>query len=359
MITAVISDCHVHNFRPFGGVKVSGVNERCNHALAAIARAVEIANTAEADRLVVTGDLFDVSDPPPQVIASTIEVFQQFTGDVFLLVGNHDQYSLAEGDHAFGPMHKHRTGNGTWSICAVESPKEIAYNALALPFNPAPVSEWLPAVLADRSAPIVYAHFGIIDAGTPSFLRNSSDAIAADELFALMKKHEIERFVVGNWHEHHRWRLGYKEIIQVGALTPTGFNNLGTRYGRVVLIGEDLKVSVHEVPGPRFHKAKWGAKVPLGELVYVHVDAEPADLVVARAWLKEQREAGKLAGFSLVPNKARANEQARKAAKATAQISAIAAASAAFIQKMPLEEGVSRKKVLARVQKYLGGKNDG
>lgn len=357
---AVISDCHVHNFRPFGGVKVSGINERCNLSLSSIAQAVSIANKAQADLLLVTGDLFDVSDPPPQVIASTIQVLQGFKGDVVLLVGNHDQFSLAEGDHALGPFEGHKTASelaGHFRV--IERAQSIDYHSLGLPFNPEPVHEWLPEALrkADH-ADIVFAHFGIIDDDTEEFLRGAPDAIEADKLFALMKKYEIKLFVVGNWHEHHTWKLGSRQIVQVGALTPTGFGNLGSRYGRVVLIGDDCSVSVQEVQGPRFKKMKWGDKLPYSKAnkLYVHCEAKPKELREARGWFKAHAESRGIAGYNVVPSKEQAQHKARAAAKATSQESAIKSAAAAFVSRMPLAEGVRREKVLAHVNRYLAGR---
>lgn len=357
---AVISDCHVHNFRPFGGVKVSGINERCNMSLASIAQAVAIANEAEAELLVVTGDLFDVSDPTPQIIAATLEVMQEFQGgDVVLLVGNHDQFSLAEGDHALGPFQTHTTRGGQFRV--IERAQTVDWHSVGLPFNPEPVQEWLSSALEKYSgveASIVFGHFGIIDEDTEAFLRGAPDAIEADVLFSIMKKRKIKMFVVGNWHEHRIWKRGERTIVQVGALTPTGFGNLGRNYGRVVLIDNDCSVDVREVNGPRFHKIKWGDKVPRSKKhqLFVHCEAKPNDVRAARAWFKEQAERYGIAGFNVVPSKEQAQARARAAAKATSQESAIKAASAAFVGKMPMPEGVSRERVLAHVLRYLGGR---
>lgn len=354
----VVSDVHMHNFRPFGGVKVSGINERCHMTLVSLSDAVAYLNEHDATDLVITGDLYDVSDPPPQVITATLEVLHQFLGNVHIIPGNHDQFSLSEGDHALGPMHEHGR------IHVVGMASSIMEEMCAIPFNPEPTREWLPDTLKQLRHTghlgVVFAHFGIIDEDTESFLRESPDAIEADTLFGLMEKYDVDTFVVGNWHEHHRWRLGKRQIIQVGALVPTGFNNLGKRYGRLVLIESPQVIATTQIAGPRFVKMTWGQRPKLkgyGESVYVHMEAQPGDLKAAREWLRsEQAQKLGIAGFQIVPNKERAQQQARAAARATSKVDMVKSASAQFVQKMPLEEGVSRERVLSHVQRYLAGR---
>lgn len=360
---AIISDLHIHNFRVFGGVKVSGINYRCHLAIVSLHKAVGIANSAKAKCLVITGDLFDVSDPSPQIVAAVIAELQRFNGDVHVIAGNHDLFSSAEGDHALGPMHSHRTVGGKiycWdqTVAPLWKHDSPLVRSMFVPFRPEPVADWLPKLLKEHSRQVdtLFAHFGIIDDETPKFLRAAPDAYPLGPLTELMKKHNVHRVVVGNWHEHQTWRLGSREVVQVGALIPTGFNNLGYKYGRVVLLEDGAKTRVITVPGPRFTKHVYPdiSFERLSDLpLFYRVEAEPKDLVAARGILKQAKLEGKIADFELLPSKEKAKAQARNAARATSQVAALKDAVSTFVGAMPLDQGVAREKVLARVQGYL------
>jgi DNA repair exonuclease SbcCD nuclease subunit len=354
---AVISDLHVHNFRVFGGARKSGINERCQVVLDAVACAITAAHSEAATQLVVTGDVFDVSDPPPQVQAALIDVLKTFKGDVHLLVGNHDQYSMDTGDHALGPLWGHTTRRDG-AVLVHEEVTRLG-ELLFVPFRPEPVQHWLAKAIAEHEGAVhtVFAHFGVSDERTPSWLQDSPDSISAIRLFKIMKRYGIERFVVGNWHEHQIWRKLGSTIVQVGALVPTGFGNLGLAYGRVVLLSETA-LRVVEVPGPRFLTTTWGVDIEeeiseYGEHVNLHVTAEPSELAVARAWLAEHSERLHIVNSRILPNRESAKQLTHAAAKAASSHDERDKAVAAYVKKMPLAEGVERKKVATHIKRYL------
>ena len=365
MMIATVSDLHIGNFPKFGGAYVSGINARCTATLQSLARAVNAANKHECEHFIVNGDVFDTDTPTPQIEAAVISVLQPFNGDVHLIVGNHDQRSSAEGDHALGPLAGHRTQGG--EILVHEVPGTIG-QVLFAPYTKAAVSEWFPELLRVHTPQFVFAHFGVIDSKTPEFLKHSpADACDWETLCSAMRSAGTRLLCVGNWHNPSSWSAPSTRIEQVGALTPTGFDNPGPSFGRVLIVDTDtVKVSATRVAGPRFVKLVWGPDLLSqiaghGKHVYAHMEAAPEELPAARAWLKGAGAKAGIKDFTLVPSKAAAISQARAAARATVQASTMREALEAYIAKIPMPEGVSRASVSNRVQGYLkaaGGLNE-
>jgi len=372
MRIAAVSDPHVGNFPKFGGAHVSGINERCTASLQSLHRAVHAANKHECEYFVVNGDLFDTDTPTPQVEAAVISALQPFNGDVHLIVGNHDQRSMSEGDHALGPLNAHRTAGGEIVVHEVPGVIEVdGHRILFAPFNQSAVGEWLPQLLAMHKPHTVFAHFGIIDSKTPEFLRHAgADAHDWESLREMMDRAGTRLLCVGNWHDHGSWTSKQSRIEQVGALTPTGFDNLGPTFGRVLLIDTGVdpskQVKAVKISGPRFVKLVWGSDLAHqlaghGTCIYAHMEAEPTELPAARAWLKGPGVQAGIKDYTLVPSKVSAVKQARAAAKATSQASNMREALEAYIAKMPVPGAVDRGAVSRRVQGYLkavGGLNE-
>lgn len=372
MRIATVSDLHIGNFPKFGGAYVSGINARCAASLQSLARAVAVANKHGCEHFVVNGDVFDTDTPSPQVEAAVISALRSFNGDVHLIVGNHDQRSTAEGDHALGPLDKHRTEGG--EIVVHEVPGSYTWlgaetrDVLFAPYNQDPVAEWFPKLLRVHRPHIVFAHFGVIDHRTPAFLRqSSSDACDWETLRNAMNAVGTRLLCVGNWHDPGTWESGGARIEQIGALTPTGFDNLGPAFGRVLIADTaSLETKAVRVAGPRFVKLVWGSDLlnqisGHGKHVYAHMEAEPSELTAARAWLKGPGSQVGIKDYTLVPSKVAAVNQARSAARAVVQASTMREAIESYIAKMPVPESVDRAAVSARVQGYLktvGGLNE-
>lgn len=355
----VVADVHVHNFLPFGGQKVSGINSRGNLSLASLKQAVGLCNNHKCTDFVIVGDLFDVSNPTPQIVTATIEVLREFLGNVRIIIGNHDQYSTAEGDHALGPMHDHLTRTGKIFVYSAD-PEVVVLDgveSLLVPFNPDRVDTWLPELMDKHDGVAqVFAHFGVIDSETPEFLLSAGDAYPLEDLQKMMLSSGCQRFFVGNWHNHKIWDAGGTKIAQCGALTPTGFNNPGADYGHVILAGS--KVFTKEVIGPRFFSVVWGEAFEemvsdFGDLTYLNIQADPKDHEAVRTWLKENGAKYGVVGHKLSIDKKAVTKKAREAAHATKQAKSLGQVSKAWVGKMPLPDGVSRENVLDRVNKYL------
>jgi DNA repair exonuclease SbcCD nuclease subunit len=230
------ADVHVGNPRAFGGPMASGVNARGRHVLDALRAAVADAVASSSDALVVLGDLFDSSRATPQLIAAVMEVLTTAAENgvpVHLLLGNHDQESADEGDHALAPlaMVEGVTVHERPAVVSVRRDAEV----WMVPFQVGRASEWLPGVLERLSAGsppearvALALHLGVIDGETLPFLRESPDAIDLRLLRALCSQYRIGHVFCGNWHDRRVWEgpEGAK-VVQVGALAPTGFNNPG------------------------------------------------------------------------------------------------------------------------------------
>jgi len=239
---AIIADVHVANHNAFGGTPVGRVNNRCRAVLDVLKAAVHTA-VFDSDVLVVAGDLFDGDNPFPDQVRLTGEALAEHS-NVVLAVGNHDQHSAAEADHALAPLEL------LPSVKVAEQPKRVQVGELimdVLPYH-VDVLNYTPT----KGCRVVVAHHGIADERTAPFLRHGKGVVQTKDLFAWMNLHGVNIYVAGDWHEHKHWEKGGKHIVQVGALCPTGWNNPG-HYGYGSLIKTDGTTwSRVVVPGPRF-----------------------------------------------------------------------------------------------------------
>lgn len=373
MKTAYIADVHLGNHSRFGrGIK-AGINHRCERALDVLREAVKLVAAEGCSKLVVLGDLFDSHAPPPQLIAATQKIFWEAEAyddlEVVCLKGNHECVTGAAGDHSLGPL-------GLEAATVVDKPQIFAwegYELWAVPFQPGVAKRWLPGVLqglgsegasgegsspASRSVRALALHLGIEARGrTPPWLRGAHDSVHRDQLVELKKKHEIDWVFAGNWHDH-LWLDG-DCILQVGALVPTGFSNLGMRYGFVAIHDtESPSLHVHELDGPRFIKSS--VKDAVDQLrqypgcdIYVESKVRPEDFDAERSALESALAEGELADGVVLPDGAIAAQSARKAASAARSAETMAEAVEAYLTEMAMPEGIDRDEVSVLVRSYL------
>lgn len=378
-----VADVHVGNHKAHGGAVTSGINERCRAILDTLYAAGNDPDGVEC--LVVLGDLFDVSSPTPQVVGDTMAALdtpdhQGRPRAVRLLLGNHDMVSSEIGDSALVPL--------LWvNDCMVlDAPKaerlrfprkEALY---FLPFRPEPTVDWFAdAVQAlhaevepgwDREGlePILCFHAGVRDHNTPKYLWSSPDAIDVDLLFDVMRRVNAKLALCGNWHNHRIWKRDDMTVIQVGALVPTGHDNPGRDYGYVVDIRRGQPsgappaaglYSIKQIDGPRFltltpaQLESEGADLPAH--TYLRVRLGPGDDENdLRVWIAAAPWAGKVKGLSFVSTGEDTAEQQAEAAEAARTGDTLEKALREYVQAMPLEQGVDRATVEARVLNYLG-----
>lgn len=352
---AFIADVHIGNPTAFGGPVQCGVNTRGRLVLDALEQAVR--EVADFDALVICGDLFDTSNPSPQLVTEVQRSLSQGPRTLALL-GNHDMVSDALGDNALGPL------NALENVLVVERPEvdEIGDALiLSVPFQPGDCREWFPDVVAqlaseaDTYGPrkrVLVFHLGVVDSRTPEFLAKAHDAIELEVLQKLMKRHEIETAFCGNWHNPAKWQ----RIVQCGALAPTGWDNPGWDYGRVRTLDTSTGlISDMPIPGPRFLSVTTQEEAEIAKVeasrrrckLYLSLKGDAATdetLEQVRSWGIEARA---------VADTGAAREATRAAAVAVKKASTLDEALARYIAAMPVADGLDREQIRSLAAGYL------
>ena len=361
---AVVADVHLENHRHFGGPLVDGLNDRARHIVKALKDAYAIAVAEKADRFVVLGDLFDTSKPSPPVVAAAMQALEGLV-PVSLVLGNHDMNSKGELDNALAPF-RHVTGIRVHTSMAVM--RCGSEELILVPYQRGVAAEWLPDLLKTlpmSAVPRVLGiHMGLHDQVMRDqlvWVTSAKDAIDVDLLETLCKTHNIQTVLAGDWHGRGVWTKldaaskTVRQMVQVGALVPTGWDNPGLEgYGTVGLV-DRAGFRFKEVPGPRFvdgmpaEVAKLQAKGPANKL-FVRAKVAPG----AVADVTAQFAGVPCAGISVQPDRALAQAAAKAAAGAARSSETLVEALDGFVQNLTIPSGVDRAAVLARSRAYLG-----
>jgi hypothetical protein len=364
MKIAFVGDVHVGNHARMGGPVEAGLNLRCRQIISVFATAV--AHAAEANApLVVLGDLFDTHRPLPQMLTAVQDAIKAGARpgapQPIILVGNHDQASVAAGDHALGPLRAYAKIIEVPTIVPVGDGMTL----VCVPFRPGVATEWLPGVVgslmdshgAAMRRPVLCVHLGISDKDTAPFLVGAPDSVPVDLLLELARRHGFSNVLAGNWHSRKVWG---RTVMQVGALVPTGWDNPGaTGYGTLAMCDGGV-LSYAELPGPRFmtvhDEDDMTAAVAAGarNQVYAVARAQSGEL---RAWTDRMEAAVRTAAICAAvvePDKGESEAAVRTAAYSARSALSVSAALEAYVAQMPVEDGVSRPHVLHRVRRLLG-----
>lgn len=368
MRTGCVADVHLGNHRKFGGPVVAGLNDRCRATLTALEEAVTAARRRDCGLFLVAGDLFDASTPTPQLIAATQDILASAkkTMEVVLLVGNHDQESATEGDHALGPLRE-------WAT-VVDKPTVLMRDGghlVCLPYDSRPAAEWFASTVDElmEMAPgtLLAMHLGMMDDNTPPWLRESRDAVSVQLVLEKMKQHEIPFGVAGNWHNHGAWGDDPERpnLVQCGALVPTGWDNEGLDgYGGLVIFDTEAEsVSAEVIPGPRFVKVRNLSELKKAEkrakdrklLLYVHFTAQPDELQAMTAEVEAVRERGGLVAGAVEADGKLITAAAHMAARGAQKAETLDEALTKFVGSMPLDEDLDRQEILGLCSGWLGG----
>jgi hypothetical protein len=351
---AFVADVHLANHRLHGGPMQAGLNRRCLETLSVLERAKVRALDEGCTTLVVLGDLFDSSRPEPQVIAAAQAALADI--DCYVLMGNHDMVSTADGDHALGPLDGHQR------ITVIAKPGVVQVgevDLLMVPFKPGEAAKWAPESWAEaargvrpgRRSHVVCLHLGLIDEKTPPWLRASPDALPVEAVDDLCGAHGGTHVVAGNWHSRKRWG----DVMQVGTLVPTGWDNPGVDGYGTLAIFDKGKLRHVELPGPRFVKLKVGEALPSAKRgqLYLRVVALPEQFEETRAHVASLVNQGVLTAGEVVPDEVEVEVATRAAARAAASRETLDESLVAYVDEMPLVDGVSRDAVLARCREFL------
>jgi hypothetical protein len=365
---AFVADVHIGNHNQFKGELKAGLNDRCRLVVKTLERATEVAAQEGAELFVVCGDLFDNVRPSPQMLAATQAALEPYDGmSTHVMVGNHDSASSEEGDHAIGPM---------LPVADVsERPTIIEFDDLDLlvvPHHPGPAKEWFGQSVrklvakSKNKARVLCFHLGIEDSTTPKWLQGSHSSVHLTAVEQLMKECGLIACFAGDWHDHNHWYVidGSHDVVQVGTLAPTGFDNPGLDgYGYVAFFDTKTSpmVSFVEIPGPRFVKIE-GPKAESmikkatddGHTVFVKWTSSVADLGLSQETAVKWKERGVCGGFRVEPSKDEMADVAQQAAEAASSADNLDEAIATYVEKTFGDTpDVDPAVILAKTKSYL------
>jgi hypothetical protein len=377
-----ITDPHLGNHRKFGGVIRNGLNDRAQAVSRALKDACDM--SVGADALIVCGDLFDTDKPSPALVSAASRAFEHSKTQAHVLVGNHERTSYGSnhtepmarwwhGEHALlsSDVHAIAVIDGICNdmVLAVPALQKSDQSFVSR------ISDHLQNQedIAGRAAlEVLCVHAGVMDDSTPAFLRSTS-AMELNELFELMEEHDIKLTVCGDWHEFKEYERNGRHVVQLGALVPTGFDNLGIEpYGRVLGYQTDTrKITYGHIAGPRFLKAvyeeneldaAWVAHVMRGQKaqydLYVKVTVLPENVRHARSDLDSMIKDGAIKGYEIAINKEVARIQAKAAATRARSASSFEDALEAYLRVSPLPQGATRAGVTAKISALLSYKEE-
>lgn len=368
-----MADVHLGNHKRFGGTVESGMNARCSRTLRVFRDAVRRADELQCDAFVVLGDLFDYVKPEPQLIAEVQGVLAGVSDrmQVVLLVGNHEQVTMRPGDHALGPLLPFAT--------VVDAPGIITlgddFELWCVPPRPGKADDWLPGVLRDMSSSrterraacpperrALGVHLGIRDSDTAPWLAAAQSSVHIETLQTVCAEHDtmLQTVLAGDWHDRRRWAFKQPklDVLQLGALVPTGWDNPGLDgYGTLAIL-EDGKLRYEELPGPRFVKAATRAEIDedvaasleKGHQLFVSQTCAPNELSARRAALGDVEA---IVGLEVLPDTRAAEAAARSAAESARSSETLEQALAEYVGKLKLPDGVSRDALLTRSREFL------
>lgn len=375
-----IADLHLSNFRYRGGAAVAGVNARAALTATVLRKAVAQARHLQCSALIVLGDTFDTSHPWPQLIA-LLQGCLDPAVPTYFIKGNHDEDSSLIGDHALGPV-------ATQYVTIVEEPAAFELGEWKradgmpkvqvglVPFRPGPATEWFPQAVSDAfkfkpSGPgiprVLGFHLGVSDEETAAFLKGADDSLSVSMVEDVCQRHGVTAAFCGNWHTRRRWDLPKMSVLQVGTLSPTGYDNPGVDgYGTLAVWDSDAETPkaaiTHLVlPGPRFLQVTKPREFPAlakqatraGHTVFarfkVSADFWEEAVAITQGWM----DTGLCEFAEPVLDDEEAVQAARDAVQAARGSESLDQAMAAYVGEMPLAPGVERGAVLAEVQGCL------
>ena len=355
MRVGFVADVHVGNHGVFGGPIRRGMNHRCWLVLRTLEVAVCAANERGCAAFVVLGDLFDKSNPNPQMVAEVGSILSQFKGSVHLIVGNHDRVSDTEGDHAFGPLA--RMG------FAVHEQPAIHGELVFIPYQAGKPSDWLycglNALKAEHALPadngVLCSHVGVYDFGETKRPWLATESAMHDVgMFELLEEFNLRAAFVGDYHYRHLWQQDGRAVYQVGTLAPTGFGDIDA--GHLAVLDTDTGVVAwEEILGPRFETVTIDSMPSLigvdsfPNITYRRITTSPEyfDAVCAAV-----TESGIDARTQVLVDDSVTKAQLKVAATRAQGADSVAQALREYVDSYPLEEPATVNGVMRRLDRY-------
>lgn len=350
------------------------MNRRCRDALDALSEAVRIANAHEADAIVSLGDLFDGVTPNPQMIAAVMKIMEGGP-QWYVLKGNHEMVSEREGDHSLIPLYPIAEVVDVPELVRVDENVHLAM----VPYRSGRAENWLPDAfdelpkLDDDEYAIACVHLGIADVDTPLHLEHAHDAVDVSFLREQMDRLGIAWAAAGNWHERKQWGGKPPDVVQVGTLCPTGFNNPGfDDYGWMAIWGDDwpepypFGFRSFRVAGPRFAKVRSfdayteavaRAEDSDGIKLYVELVVPAEDVPRANEMILADAKEGKLVAGGALPDRGDDDRRAREVARVASSAEHLAESLAEHVERMKdsgqLPAAITTSELLEAARGYL------
>jgi hypothetical protein len=351
MRVALVADVHVGNHTIFGGPMESGLNARARDIISWLEHAETVSRREKCDLFIIAGDLFDSDEPSPTMIFWTARALCNKAAverhdKIYAVNGNHEMTSTASCHTAISPLQN--SGVDTVEDWCVHN------GTIAMVgFKPGPAVEWLPkntpSFELSPGPKLLVIHLGLEHSGTPVHMRGHDDSIPVEVLADICNEHGFTHVAAGNWHQAWEGVVKGVHMKQIGALVPTGFNNVGIEpYGRIAIWDSDNGFEKDFViGGPRFLKENTLEGVAsLRDLeggvydIYVHADLHLGEYPSAQHILEGLKSKGVVKDFKIT----RAKGEILKAAEETARVATSATdldeALFDWILAMDLDPGV-------------------
>lgn len=357
MKIASVSDPHMGNFSLAAGEVVNGVNYRGRLALSCLASAVTLALDEGCELLVINGDLFDVSNPPPALVWEVSQILSRIPTAVNL--GNHDCESFGYRDNACALLDILPSVTVAHKACRVD-------DFWLVPFQAGNPKDWLPAKLEEgKGCKYVSLHMGLSTDRTPSWLLSSQGAVQASHLASLCRKAGFTHAFLGDWHEQDDYSNKSVQLHQVGTLCPHDFNDSYKSAGQMCILDTTTGgVSYKYVPGPRFFKST--INTPLNSWVnhclstgathiFAQIEAAHNGLAFAREETQRVLEASGLPfNFAVNPKKTAVSAEVKAAVAAVQGASNSYEAVVSWVSTRTLPSSVKTEQLVSKIVDYLG-----
>jgi DNA repair exonuclease SbcCD nuclease subunit len=369
-----------------GGEFSCGANYRAKCATRSLKWAYEAIHRAgDIKTVCILGDLFQSMNPTPQLISVVGQIFHMYREKgihTVLLPGNHDSVSAEWNDHALGVyrwsgvtvIENHglvRLCNDTVEILFVTPREGVVNNYLKDILS----GVWSECSTLSCDGPpsnqhviplcrVLALHSGISHRATPQRHIRDTNSIHIANIQNFINMYGISHVFAGHWHQH--FRISPK-VCQIGALVQNGWKDRDCDVGCICVLNPSTnEVTVIHVPGPRFVIVT--SLIALEDLVLNARDIYPAktdlfieatlrasDLEPARDLLHEA--CGWLDGvielrWTLLTGTETVRQSMCESAE-RARGDAITESCERYVQRMPLENIVSRDSVITRVIKYI------
>jgi len=237
----IVSDLHADNYSRFARVTEDGINCRLQDCLNSIKQLAELARQTDAECLFFLGDLFNsrttISIDVYYLVFQEIERLSKNI-DIYLLVGNHDQF-LRKGDiYSTYPFSSICQVIGEPTVLDLDGSKFVC-----LPYQED--HKELSKFIEKNKGDYLFAHLGLNGAKVGPTEYKVKETLNPEDL----KPEEFRWVILGHYHKFQR--LG-DNIVYVGSMLQHSFGERGEEKFALVLDTKTDKLQKVQLDGPQF-----------------------------------------------------------------------------------------------------------